>query len=170
MSAIELKSGNRTETVEIIEKEGNKITILLGQKEYHLDLVKVEKNIFSILHGDKSYDIEVVATEKKNRYTVRYICHSYNVEIVDAEMRYMQNRQKTGSGSEENIISSPMPGKIVRVMVSAGDMVTEGQVVIIVSAMKMESEYKSGKTGQVKEVLVTEGDVIDANMPLIILE
>jgi hypothetical protein len=65
MSAIELKSGNRTETVEIIEREGNKITILLGQKEYHLDLVKVEKNIFSILHGDKSYDIEVVATEKR---------------------------------------------------------------------------------------------------------
>ncbi len=170
MSAIELKSGNRTETVEILEKEGNKITILLGRKEYHLDLVKVEKNIFSILHDGKSYDIEVVATEKKNRYNVRYICNSYNVEILDAEMRYMQNRQKTGSGSEENIISSPMPGKIVRVMVKTGDKVTEGQVVIIVSAMKMESEYKSGKTGQVKEVLVTEGDVIDANMPLIVLE
>ncbi len=170
MSAIELKSGNRKEKVEILGREGNKITIRLGQKEYHLDLVKVEKNIYSILLGDKSYDIEVVASGKKNTYTARYICHSYNVEILDVEMRYLQNRLKTGSGIEENIISSPMPGKIVRVMVKTGDKVAEGQVVIIVSAMKMESEYKSGKTGQVKEVLVTEGDVIDANMPLIVLE
>ncbi len=170
MSAIELKSGKRSEKIEILEREGNRITILLGQKEYHLDLVKVEKNIYSILHGGRSYEIEVVATEKKNRYTAKYICHSYDVEIVDAQMRYMQNRMKSGSGSEEAVISCPMPGKIVKVLVSAGDKVTEGQVVIIVSAMKMESEYKSGKTGQVKEVLVAEGDVIDANMPLIVLE
>jgi biotin carboxyl carrier protein len=38
-----------------------------------------------------------------------------------------------------------MPGKIVKIMVKAGDSVTAGQVVITVSAMKMESEYKSGK-------------------------
>jgi len=170
MSAIELRSGDRKKPVEVIRREGNQIWIRLGEKEYNLDMIKVEKNIYSILHENKSYDIEVVVSERKNTFTARYICHTYNVEVVDAETRYMQNRLKTGSGNEENVISSPMPGKIIKVMVKEGDTVIEGQVVIIVSAMKMESEYKSGKEGRVKEILVSEGDVIDANMPLIILE
>lgn len=170
MSAIELKSGNRKEKIEILEKSGNKISVMLGDKEYHIDIVKVEKNIYSVILGDKSFDIEIVASGKRNVYSAKYICNSYNVEIVDAEMRYMQNRVKSSLASEENIISSPMPGKIVKVLVNAGDNVNEGQVVIIVSAMKMESEYKSGKNGRVKEVRVREGDVIDANMPLIVLE
>ena len=170
MSAVELKIENRSEPIEILERNGNKVLIRLGENEYDLDIVKVEKHIYSILLGNKSYDIEVVPTKKKNIFTARYICNDYNIEVVDAEMRYMRNRMQAGLGDEENIISSPMPGKIVKVMVSAGDTVEAGQVVIIVSAMKMESEYKSGKAGIVKEVLVNEGDVIDSNMPLIILE
>jgi biotin carboxyl carrier protein len=170
MSAIELKSGNRTESIQIVNRDGNKFRVMLGEKEYDLDIVKVEKNIYSLLLGNKSYDIEVVGSTRKNTYSVRYICHSYNVEIIDAETRYMQNRQQSSGQDEENIISSPMPGKIVKVLVEKGDEVVPGQVVIIVSAMKMESEYKTGKGGRVKDVLVGEGDVIDSNMPLVILE
>ncbi len=170
MSAIELRTGNRKEPIEILERSGNKIRLVLGEKEYNLDIVKVEENIFSVLLGHKSYDIEVVATGKKNMYSVRYICHSYDVEIVDADLRYMQNRLKATGENDESIISSPMPGKILRVLVNVGDEVTVGQVVVIVSAMKMESEYKSGKCGVVKEVKVAEGDIVDANLPLIVLE
>lgn len=170
MSAIELRTGNRSELIEILDKNESNLKIRLGNKEYYLDIVKVEKNIYSVLLGNKSFDIEVVASNKKSTYSVRYICHSYNVEIVDAEMRYMKNRLKTAGEGEENIISCPMPGKITRIMVNTGDDVQAGQVVIIVSAMKMESEYKTGKTGIIKEVLVKEGDVIEANMPLIVLE
>ncbi len=170
MSAIELKTGNRSEPVEILDQNGSNLKIMLGNKEYNLDIIKVEKNIYSVLLGNKSYDIEIVSSGKKNNFSVRYICHSYNVKIVDAEMRYLKNRMKAAGESEENIISCPMPGKIARIMVKTGDNVEVGQVVIIVSAMKMESEYKTGKTGRIKEVMVSEGDVIEANMPLIVLE
>ncbi|MGF1584465.1 MAG: acetyl-CoA carboxylase biotin carboxyl carrier protein subunit [Bacteroidales bacterium] len=170
MSAIEIKSGDHVKSVEILSRDGNKIRIVIGGKEYILDIVKVEKNIYSVLMGNKSFDIEVVPSGKKNMYSVKYICHFYNIEIVDAELRYMQNRLKSTGENQENIISSPMPGKIVKVLVKAGDEVESGQVVIIVSAMKMESEYKSGRNGKVKEVLVGEGDIIDSNMPLIVLE
>lgn len=170
MSSIQLKSGKRTEPVEVLEKNGNKIRILLGEEEYLLDIVKVEKNIYSVIRGNKIYDIEVALSDRKNIYSVKYKCNSYEVEIVDARMKYMQNRIESSGENFENIISCPMPGKIVRVMVKEGDEVKAGQVVIIVSAMKMESEYKSGKTGIIKEVLVAQGDVIEANKPLIILE
>jgi biotin carboxyl carrier protein len=170
MSAIQLKSGERIETVEILERTGNKFRILLGEKQYTLDAVKVEKNIFSILLGNKSFNIEVVPTGKKNTYTVKNNSNTFTVTVIDAETRYLQNRLKAAGDDGINIISSPMPGKIVRVMVKAGDKVEAGQVVITVSAMKMESEYKSGKNGIVKEVMVSEGDIVDANVPLIVLE
>ncbi len=170
MPAIELKTANRSEQVELLEKDNNIVRIRLGDKEYSLDIIKVEKNIYSVLLGNKSYDFEIVNTGKRNTYSVRYTGHGYKIKVVDSEMRYIQSRLKSAGLGEENIISCPMPGKIVKVMVETGDVVTSGQVVIIVSAMKMESEYKTSKAGKVKEVLVSEGDIIEANMPLIILE
>jgi len=63
-----------------------------------------------------------------------------------------------------------MPGKIVKITVKAGEKVKQGQTVIIVSAMKMESEYKTGKAGTIKEIYVREGDTIEGNQPLITIE
>lgn len=170
MSEIQLKAGNRLKTIRILEKDGNKLKVILGDKEYNLDIARVEKNIYSLILENKSYDIEVVPSGRKNKYSVKHTCHSFNIEIIDSEMRYMQNRLKSATLDDENIISCPMPGKIVKVMVEEGDKVSAGQVVITVSAMKMESEYKSGKSGLVKEVKVTAGDIVEADVPLIILE
>lgn len=170
MPLIELKSGEKRKQVSVLEKRGSKMRILLGEKEYDIDVVKVENNIYSLLYENRSYNMKVVPAGKKNCYSVRYVCYSYDVEVVDPETRYIESRKKSSGEDDENVISSPMSGKIVRVMVKKGDEVKPGQVVIIVSAMKMESEYKSGKAGKVKEVLVNEGDVVGSDTPLIVLE
>ena len=62
-----------------------------------------------------------------------------------------------------------MPGKVVKVLVNVGDEVVQGQTVIIISAMKMESEYKVGKDGIIKEVLVSDGDTVDGGQTLIVI-
>jgi biotin carboxyl carrier protein len=54
--------------------------------------------------------------------------------------------------------------------VKTGEKVEQGQTVIIVSAMKMESEYKTGKAGTIKEIHVKEGDTIEGNQPLLTIE
>ena len=63
-----------------------------------------------------------------------------------------------------------MPGKVVKVLVSEGESVTEGQTAVIISAMKMESEYKIPMDGKVKKVNVKDGDTIEGNQILIELE
>lgn len=63
-----------------------------------------------------------------------------------------------------------MPGKIVKILVSVGDKVEPGQTVIIVSAMKMESEFKATKPGIVSEIPVSEGDTVDGNQVLVSIE
>ena len=79
------------------------------------------------------------------------------------------NRHKGGE-LDTNVISSPMPGKVVRIMVKEGDIVEEGETILIISAMKMESEYKTPSKKRVKEILIQEGDTIDGNQPLVTLE
>jgi len=67
-------------------------------------------------------------------------------------------------------ITSPMPGRVVRVLVGVGDRVTARQPVVIVEAMKMENELRSPGDGVVKEVNVREGAAIDAGAVLVVIE
>ena len=71
---------------------------------------------------------------------------------------------------EENNISSPMPGKVVKIPVEIGQEVEEGTTLIVVEAMKMQSEYKAKGNKIVKEILVSEGVAVNANQALIVLE
>jgi len=63
-----------------------------------------------------------------------------------------------------------MPGKIVRVLVKAGDAVRARQPLVVVEAMKMENELGSPKAGRVKEVSVQEGQSVEAGRLLVVVE
>ncbi len=73
---------------------------------------------------------------------------------------------KTGASA----VLSPMPGKVVKVLVAVGDEVKAGQGVVVVEAMKMENELKSPKDGKVKAVAVKEGQPVEAGQSLVTLE
>ena len=63
-------------------------------------------------------------------------------------------------------IKSPMPGKLVKVLIQVGDTVTAGQGVAVVEAMKMENELKAPRDGKVLAIAVTEGQAVDAGQTL----
>jgi pyruvate carboxylase subunit B len=67
-------------------------------------------------------------------------------------------------------ISSPMPGKIVKILVREGDKVRKGQGLVIVEAMKMENEIRSPGAGIVKKINFKEGNLVDTADPIIELE
>ncbi|HZS38549.1 MAG TPA: biotin/lipoyl-containing protein, partial [Polyangia bacterium] len=67
-------------------------------------------------------------------------------------------------------VKSPMPGKVVKVLVRAGDDVKAGQGIVVVEAMKMENELKAPRDGKIKEVQVQEGQAVEAGQTLATLE
>ena len=76
-----------------------------------------------------------------------------------------------GSGAAgEQKISAPMPGRVVRVLVAAGDEVQARQPVVVVEAMKMENELRSPKSGRVKDVAVAAGASVEAGRVLMVIE
>jgi biotin carboxyl carrier protein len=88
------------------------------------------------------------------------------------------NGRRTGRGGADigagargdQAIVAPMPGRVVRVLVAAGDPVTARQAVVVVEAMKMENELRSPKDGRVKEVAVTPGASVEAGRVLLVIE
>lgn len=168
--AIEIKVGDRIAWVDLRGQDGNLLEIEVDGKILKVDVMHTADGTFSILESGHSYNIELVPRDQPKKYTAYTLYHEFEVEIIDAEARYLIDRGAKGFVSVEKNISSAMPGKVVKVLVSEGESVTEGQPAVIISAMKMESEYKIPLNGKVKKVNVKDGDTIEGNQILIELE
>ena len=168
--ALDIKIGDREARVRLIKKEGSKATIQIDDKIYEVDIVMVENGVYSIISEGKSYNIEMIQGNGPKNYFVNTYYSSHELDIIDAQSRYQQNRNKDGLHSGDKIISTPMPGKVVRIPVSEGDVVEKGTTIIVISAMKMESEYKSPVDGVVKRIFVAEGETISGHQPLVEIE
>jgi len=164
----EINLNGEQEKIKIVNRSGNKIDVMVGDRKYHLDIAEVEQGVYSILLDGTSFNVELIPTKNK-KYSANTLYNSFDVEIIDAESRYMNSR-KSDEDEEQSFISTPMPGKVVKILVEEGQQVKAGETLIIVSAMKMESEYKVASDRTVTEILVSEGDNIDGNQPLITLE
>ena len=73
------------------------------------------------------------------------------------------------SGGRRDIVA-PMPGKVIRLLVAAGDSVEPGQGLVVVEAMKMQNELKSPKTGRVIRIVTAEGATVAAGDILMVIE
>jgi biotin carboxyl carrier protein len=168
--ALDIKIGDREARVRLVKKEGTKAIIDVDGIEYNVDIVMVEDGVYSIIHEGKSFNIELISGGGPKNYFVNTYNASHEVEIVDAQSRYRQSRNQDSIDSAEKVITTPMPGRVVKIPVNEGDEVAKGTTVIVISAMKMESEYRSPIDGRIKKVFVKEGDSITGNQPLIEIE
>ena len=92
---------------------------------------------------------------------------------VDEGVSNEVTRRSTGRGKRRNrsgTISSSIPGKVVSLHAVVGDQVKEGEVLLILEAMKMQNEIQAPIQGTVSEVNCESGDSVEANVPLVIIE
>jgi biotin carboxyl carrier protein len=94
----------------------------------------------------------------------------YRFEIEVRDPRRWIRRSAAGAGGGLEAVSAPMPGKVVRVLVSAGDSVTAGQGLVVVEAMKMQNEMKASRAGRVSAITAREGATVNAGEVLVTIE
>ena len=70
----------------------------------------------------------------------------------------------------ELVIRAPIPGEVRKILVKPEDIVKQGDILLVIEAMKMENNIVSSASGIIKEVMVQEGDVVKYNQPLISLK
>ncbi|HIT82540.1 MAG TPA: acetyl-CoA carboxylase biotin carboxyl carrier protein subunit [Candidatus Caccoplasma merdavium] len=166
---MEIHIGDRVADVSLVNKEGNKVQITIDGKPYEVDIVMAENGSCSILHDGDSYNAELIHHEGKKSYDVNIFYRSYHIDIVDSQAKYLRMKKGDDTRQDDKIIA-PMPGKVVKIPVQKGDHLQAGDIVIVLEAMKMQSNYKVNSECIVKDILVNEGDSVNGNQTLVLLD
>jgi len=117
-------------------------------------------------------EFEVDVERDGETWKVRVGGREFSIQ-VDGGMPNEVTRRSTGRGKKRNrsgTISSSIPGKVVSLHAAVGDRVKEGDVLLILEAMKMQNEIQAPIPGAVSEVNCESGDSVEANVPLVIIE
>jgi biotin carboxyl carrier protein len=95
--------------------------------------------------------------------------HRSYVRVESERMRAAEQAKKTSVGGGDRVVKSPMPGRVVKVLVAKGDAVEVGQGLVVLEAMKMENEVRAKVAGTVAEVHVAPGATVEGSAKLVTL-
>ena len=154
---MKLKSQNEIYDVEAI---GNVISI--NDNTYKNKIEIINENKFKIKLPDK--DIIAFGKKVKYNYFVNIEGRQYVFNEIEDEIALLANNDKRAE------ILPPMPGSVVKILVSVGDKVEEGHSLIVVEAMKMETTLYSPISGIVKEINVKEKEQVNPENYMILVE
>jgi biotin carboxyl carrier protein len=151
-----------------LEKDSNLWRCRVDDQEIELDAAMTTRDVMSILVYGKAHEVKC---EYSLNGDIHLILGSERFAVEVRDPRSFRSRKATAKAAEgPQKITAPMPGKIVRIMVSAGDEVEAGQGILVVEAMKMQNEIKSPKKGKVSKVSVAEGSAVNSGDTLAIVE
>ena len=139
----------------------------LDGRAIQVDAIIPRRDVLSLIIDGRSYEIKREQTATGLHLWVggtRFV-----VELRDP--RSLRSRQKTAGNEKGPVkIAAPMPGRVVRVLITENHEVAAGQGLIVVEAMKMQNEIKSPKKGIVKKILVGPGTAVNPGDILAVVE
>ena len=121
-----------------------------------------------VIVDGQEFEVEVEVENGKWLATVEG--RTFEIEIPDSGPVVKKRRTAGGKKKKSGTVSANIPGKILTIEVSEGQEVTEGQVILILEAMKMQNEIQAPVNGKVVSVNCEEGQSIEANVPLVVIE
>ena len=149
-----------------LEVEGSTYTMRReGEEPLLVDARPVSPGCWSMLVGQRSYTVRVA--EDRSTYTVEMRGRTWTFDLADPARALAASRLASGHGA--GLVKAPMPGRIIRVLVAAGESVKAGQGVVVVEAMKMENELPAPRDGVVSEIHVAEGQAVESQDPLLLI-
>jgi biotin carboxyl carrier protein len=159
-------SGKALRIVEL-DREAERWKITLDGQTITADAVEIAPNTLSLLLEGQSFEIRVTPFPD-GALEVQIGLQEFTAEVVDPRAwRGRRHGALEAEGRQQ--VLAPMPGKVVRVLVQAGDTVEAGQGLLVVEAMKMQNEIRSPKGGTVERLNVKEGQPVNAGEVLCIV-
>jgi len=152
--------------VELEEREGGYLVTLDGIA-HEVESARILEGLYSLLIGGESFEV-TVHPPSPGFYDVHLYDGMRPVELL-SPLEMVLRSQHGRSGEQAFSVKAPMPGKVVKVLVSEGQAVSKGQGVVVVEAMKMQNELQALSDGVVKEIRIKEGDTVDSGAELVTL-
>jgi biotin carboxyl carrier protein len=165
----EIQLGGTNGKARIVElvREADRWRITLDGLPIDADATEIAPNIFSILLNGQSHEVRV-APAPGGALTLQTAHHEFTAQVIDPRA-WRGRHHAAGEAEGRQQIVAPMPGKVIRLLVQAGDAVEAGQGLLVVEAMKMQNEVRSPKRGTVERLLAKEGQPVNAGEVLCIV-
>ena len=150
-------------TIEIIDEHN----IQVDGVNYQVDFDSVSgQPVYSLLIDGKSHEAYIYPDE--DQWEVLFQGILYPISVEDERERRL--RSSFGSGpvpSGEYYLKAPMPGLVISIPVKDGQVVFQGDVLVILESMKMQNELKSPRDGKISRIRVKEGDNVERKQTLL---
>lgn len=151
-----------------LNKKDGKIVATVDNQELNVDVHAVSPHWMSLFVGNRSFDVYLAQADGKQYVSIQG--EHYCFLLPEEEADVGAAGAKGATVETKLTVTAPMPGSVLKIHVGKDDLVTEGQCLAIVEAMKMETGLHATIDGRVKRVCVTEGQQVDAGELLIELE
>ena len=165
-----------------VHRHGGQFAIAVDGREWSVDASRVDGHLMSLIlslrtaddrpddvsRSAASHEVTVALDAAAGQFTVvkRGIPV---VAALNARRRWGRSSDAGASGGGPQRVTAPMPGKVVRVLVTPGQAVHARQGLVVVEAMKMENELRAASDGVVADVLVKEGQSVEAGAALLVV-
>ncbi len=140
--------------IDVLEQNAKFVLFNLDGTQYAVNLGNVEDYKYNLAYNSSNTTVVAVDTH--------FVVDGFEFAI-NAPRR---TRSKTKS-SDHGQMTSPMPGKILKIFVKVGEEVTQGTPMLVMEAMKMEHTIKSSKSGLVEKIYFKEGDQVQGGVELV---
>ncbi len=160
-------SRGQTRRVEIREERGS-LRVRLDERDLPVDVLPVGPAHYSLLLEGRSYEIDILRLEEGTVVLV-------NGQPFRVELRREQapagtsHPEPPSAAATARAVIAPMPGKVLQLLVQAGDRVEAGEGVVVIEAMKMENELQAPVAGTIAEIRTDEGRTVAEGDVLVVL-
>jgi biotin carboxyl carrier protein len=177
----EVEAGGRRHTIEV-QRSGTGWNVTVGGRARSASLVQAGSRWSLLVAGGEggpsdsggalgrpasSYEI-ALQSSGRGEHVVCVDGRTVSVSVLDPRNRVARSRGSSEATGPSSVIS-PMPGRVVKLLVAPGEKVAARQGVAVVEAMKMENELRAPRAGTVTEVCVREGASVEANTVLVMI-
>jgi biotin carboxyl carrier protein len=160
----------KVEGKERVVEVGDGVVLVDGVK-VDVEVIEAEAGVWVLRQGAQQTVAQVDGAGAKMTVEIRR--PGADPVVVAAEVGGARAKPATLANATEITgpvtMRSPIPGRVVKVLVKVDDRVTAGQTVIVLEAMKMENELRAPRAGRVTAVLCAEGAAVEAGQDLVVL-
>ena len=141
----------------LLKSGDNEISFEMEGESYSFSVRDLEDKLILTNHGENT---TVLYARKEEEILLSLGVKSFSLKDRKA-------RRERDVAKEENPMVSPMPGKILKILVSQNDEVSKGDILMIIEAMKMEYTIKASHSGLIENIPFQEGDLVENGVPLL---
>ena len=164
-----VRHGDGNREVEVERLPGGGFEVAMGSERRRVDVIRLDGAIASLRYVEDGRSFSVSYQRGKGReWRVAVGERDFDLEVLTPVEAIETSAAAATEGPSR--LEAPIPGKVVKVHVSVGDVVEAGQPLVVLEAMKMENELTAELPGKVIAVHVEPGQIVNAGEPLAELE